>query len=117
MKRNRYYLKSGSRETLAALKSGNWQPVEAIEEHNKNILATLYNKLLTGEIKTFYQRTKHNLIIAHKSTRPGVIIQISHLWIRNGELIPSMHTNINCFADLIKHHDFYVSEYIQEGKA
>ena len=111
----RYYLKSGSRETLAALKSGNWQPVEAIEEHNKNILALLYSKLLSGEIKTFYQRTKHNLIIAHRSTRPNVIVQISHLWIHNNELIPSMHTNINSFSDLLKAHDFYVSEYIQEG--
>ena len=114
--KKRYYLKSSSRAAVNAFKTGNWQPVEAIEEHNNNILAALYSKLLTGEIKTFYQRTNKHLIIAHKSTRPGIIIQISHMLIDNGELIPVMHCNINSFYELTHKQDFYEGAYITEGE-
>lgn len=115
----RYYLKSGQKEALHGFKTGDWSKSEAIDNHNENILADLYNKLLTGQISAFYQRTKDNkhLIIAHKSTRPGVIIQVSHNWIINGEIIPCSHDNINSFSDLLKKHPFYTSEYLKEFTA
>lgn len=115
----RYYLKSGQKEALHGFKTGDWSKSEAIDTHNNNILADLYNKLLTGQISAFYQRTKDNkhLIIAHKSTRPGVIIQVSHNWIINGEIIPCSHDNINSFSDLLKKHPFYTSEYLKEFTA
>lgn len=115
----RYYLKSCQRATIKGFHTGDFSEAEAIDNHNKNILATLYNKLLTGEIGAFYQRTKNNshLIIAHRSTRPGVLVQVSHNWIINGEIVPCSHDNINCFSDLLKKHPFYTSEYIKEFTA
>ena len=113
---NRYYLKSCYRVAIKALRTGDDSESEAIDAHNNNILALLYNKLLTGEIDTFYQRTPGHLIIAHKSTRPGVIVQVSHNVIINGQIIPSSHDNINSFSDLLKKRPFYIGEYIQEYK-
>lgn len=113
---NRYYLRSCQRATIKGFRTGDFTESEAIEKHNNNILASLYNKLLTGEIDTFYQRTPGHLIIAHKSTRPGVIVQVSHNVIINGKIYPSSHDNINSFSDLLKKRPFYIGEYIQEYK-
>lgn len=112
----KYYIKASERATIKAFNTDNWQPVEAIENYNNSILAALYNKLITGTIKYFYQRTKRNLIIAHKSTRPNTIIQISHAAIIGGDIIPLRHDNINCFQDLLKASPFYEGNYIMEGR-
>lgn len=110
----KYYLKSCQRAAIKALKTGNDKDIKAIDSHNTSVLAELYNKLLTGEIATFYQKTKNHLIIAHKSTRPGVLIQVSHNWIIDGKVIPCSHANINSFSDLLKEQPFYYGEYLKE---
>ena len=114
----KYYLKSCQKAAIKALKTGNDADINAIEDHNTTILAILYNKLLTGEINTFYQKTKsgNHLIIAHRSTRPGVLIQVSHNWIIDGKITPCSHDNINSFSDLLKKQPFYYGEYLKEYK-
>ena len=110
----RYYLKSGYKASIKGFKTGNFSEVEKINDHNDTILANLYGGLLDGSISVFYQRTKDHLIIAHKSTRPGVIAQVSHNWIIDGQIIPVSHANINSFSDLLKEHPFYEGKYITE---
>lgn len=109
----KYYLKAMEKATIKAFKTDNWQQVEKLENHNNNILASVYSQLLTGEIKTAYQRTKTHLIIAHKSTRKGVLIQVSVACFINGELTPLMHNNVNSFAEYLKKNEFYLAEYIR----
>ena len=110
----RYYLKSCQRAAIKALKTGDDTEINKINDHNNNILASLYSRLLDGEIQTFYQRTKNHLIIAHKSTRPGTLIQVSHNWIIDGHIIPCSHENINSFSELLKKQPFYYGEYLRE---
>lgn len=109
-----YYLKSCYRASIKALRTGDDSEAEQITQHNNDILLTLYNKLLDGSISTFYQRTPGHLIIAHKSTRPGVLIQVSHNWIINGQIVPCSHDNINNFNDLLDKRPFYTGAYLRE---
>ena len=113
----KYYLKSCQRAAIKALKTGDDSEINLIDDHNTTILAILYNKLLTGEISTFYQRTKGHLIIAHRSTRPGILVQVSHNWIIDGKIIPCSHANINSFSDLLDKQPFYYGEYLKEFTA
>lgn len=110
----KYYLKRIQRAAIKALRTGDDTEAEAIEQHNNDILLTLYNKLLSGEISTFYQKTGGHLIIAHRSTRPGVLIQVSHNWIINGQIVPCSHDNINNFNDLLDKRPFYNGAYLRE---
>lgn len=110
----KYYLKTGYKATLKGFKTGDFTEADNIHQHNNDILTGLYNKLISGEISTFYQRTKDHLIIAHLSTREGVQVQVSHNWIKDGQIIPCSHDNINSPEELIKEHPFYTGEYIRE---
>ena len=112
-----YYLKSPHNATIKGFKTGDRSAAEAIDHENENVLRTLYEKLVSGEIKTFWNKYKSNgrkdcpdawesMTVWHRSTRPGVLVQESHMWFKNGEMIPCSHQNINSFEDLLKHRGY-----------
>lgn len=96
----RYYLKGVLRASVKGFRTGDFALVESIDNHNDRILSDLFTKLVSGDLAYFKQETKTSLIVWHRSTRPGVLVQESHIWKRNGELIPLSHQNINSLRDL-----------------
>lgn len=117
----RYYLKSCQRASIKGFRTGDFSEAEAINEHNEEILRGLFNKLVSGEIKLFSCRYKssntsnndvwENVTAWHRSTRPGVLVQESHMWIRNGEIIPCSHQDLNSFEDLLEHRGYTLGVY------
>ena len=112
-----YYLKSPCKATRKAFRTGDWTESEAIDKKNEEVLRTMYEKLVNGEIKIFWNKYRsqgrkdcpdvwESATVWHRSTRPGVLIQESHMWFKNGELIPCSHHNINSFEDLMKEHGY-----------
>ena len=112
----KYYLKSGYRAALEGLKTGNWSKADAIQEHNENIYKTIFNRVVSGEAKLIYQRIPGHIVFITRSTRPGVLLQISHAWINKDKTItPTGHANINDFSDFLHNTDyFYTSQYFRE---
>lgn len=85
-----------------------WDDAEAAErmqeEHEKPYKA-LFDALTAGRIDSFDfygQSGKDGRLwyIVARSTRPGVLVQMSVVWIRaSGEMLPTSHRDINSFAD------------------
>lgn len=114
----KYYLKSGYRAALKGLKNGDWSEADAIHEHNQNVYRTIFEKVASGEVPAIYQRIPGHLVIISRSTRPGVLLQISHAWINKDKSItPTSHANINDLSDFLHNTDyFYTSQYFREVK-
>ena len=74
------------------------------EEHEKPYKA-LFDALTAGEIDSFDfygQSGKDGRLwyIVARSTRPGVLVQMSVVWIRaSGEMFPTSHRDLNSFED------------------
>ena len=74
------------------------------EEHERPYKA-LFDALTAGEIDSFdfYGHSGKDgrlWYIFTRSTRPGVMVQMSVVWIRaSGEMLPTSHRDINSFAD------------------
>lgn len=74
------------------------------EEHEKPYKA-LFDALTAGKIDSFDfygQNGKDGRLwyIVARSTRPGVLVQMSVVWVRaSGEMLPTSHRDINNFAD------------------
>ncbi len=74
------------------------------EEHEKPYKA-LFDALTAGRIDSFDfygQSGKDGRLwyIVARSTRPGVLVQMSVVWIRaSGEMLPTSHRDLNSFAD------------------
>ena len=109
-----YILKSGHDAALKALKTGDTSEADAITEYNTGILTNIFNNLISGAAAAYYQRTESHYIILHRSTRDGVLIQASHSWIINGDVIPCSHSDINNFSDLLEKQPFYKNINIKE---
>lgn len=107
-----YAIISGNAALKAGLKKNDLTIWEEITERNENTLKAIYADIEAG--KTFYQETKNNLIIAHRSTRKDVLIQVSYLWKeKTGELIPASHKDICSEKEFIFEDPFYIGS-IQE---
>lgn len=68
-------------------------------EHERPYRA-LYDDLEAGRIDVFSFRQDTNVRVVARSTRPGVLIQASCFWDRDGELIALSHKDVNSFSDL-----------------
>ncbi len=101
---------------IKALWTGDDREWQELHNHNRNVLLRYFNKLLAGSINIFYTKTREvyrgdewiRITAWHRSTRPGVNVQESHMWLRNGEIIPTYHHDINTFEDLFEHGDYTV---------
>ena len=110
----KYILFSGHELLKEGLKNHDLALWEEVTERNENTLKAIF-KDITSNNKTFYQDTKNNVIIAHRSTRKGVLIQVSVMWKdKTGELIPASHSDINSEKDFLYLHPFYNSYAITE---
>lgn len=110
----KYILFSGHDLLKDGLKKHDLTLWEEVTERNENTLKAIFRDI-TGNNKTFYQDAKNNVIIAHRSTRKGVLVQVSVLWKdKSGDLIPASHTDINTERDFILEHPFYNSYSITE---
>ncbi|MBO5551323.1 MAG: hypothetical protein J5966_05130 [Lachnospiraceae bacterium] len=117
----RYYLKSAYRASIRGFRTGDFSESDEINRYNREILKKLYDQLVAGDINSFYisyisknsrsDDVWRNMTVWHRSTRPGVLIQESHMWFKNGELIPCSHHNINSFDDLMNEHGFTLGCY------
>ena len=120
MKRN--YLYSCQKASVRGFRTGDWSVAEAINRHNEEVLRSFFDKLVSGEINVFYSRYKstgrskdvwENCTAWHRSTRPGILVQESHMWFRNGECIPCSHQDINSFDDLMNCHGYTLGTYLK----
>ncbi len=105
-----YYLKSAQRAAIKALKTGDFSEADQIDEYNEGVLLNLFKMLINGQIRAFYTRSKKSMTVWHKSTRDGVLVQESHLWIKDGELIPTYHADINSFKELLTEHGYTLGQ-------
>lgn len=119
-----YYLYSASKAAIKGFRTGDWSESDRINEHNEGVLKDLFEQLVSGKINVFYSKWKskdtrqtgdvwENLTVWHRSTRPGVLVQESHMWIKNGDLIPCSHQNLNSFEDLIKEQGYTLGTYLK----
>ena len=69
------------------------------EEHTAPF-RKMYEELITGKIDSFDFMLNETWYIAARSTRPGVLVQVSVIWLKDGEIIPISHKNVNNFHDL-----------------
>lgn len=106
-----FYLKSTQKVAMRALKTGDWSESDKVDAYNQEVLRNLFCMLINGQIKTFYTRSKNHMTIWHLSTRENVLVQESHLWIRDGELLPTYHADINSFEELIKENGYTVGQF------
>ena len=54
----------------------------------------LFNRLISGEVSFLYQQINNITIVWHKSPRQNVLIQESHLIIKEDKIVPLYHRNI-----------------------
>lgn len=108
----RYYLKGSSRAFFKAVDTDNFDVLDAILDHNEAIYRMLFEKLISGDIDMIYQKNPHSIVMAHRSTRKGVLVQISHAMIQEGQIIPLSHTNITSLKDFLSNTDFTECRYI-----
>ena len=117
-----YYLYSGQKAAIKGFRTGDWTESDRIHEHNEGVLRDLFGQLVSGKIKVFYTRYKAkdtrgtgdvwiNQTVWHRSTRPGVLVQESHMWIKNGEILPCSHQDLNSFEDLLEHQGFTTGQH------
>lgn len=121
MKKHSYYLYSLQKACIKALKTGDDSEAMALRKHNEKKLKELYLKLLSGKINVFFTKSKckgYNpddvwecCTAWHRSTRPGVLIQESHMWFKNGECQPTYHANINSFDDLLRENGYPTGQW------
>ena len=116
------YLYSAQKATIKGFRTGDWSEAERIDKHNEEVLRDLFEKLVNGEINVFFSRyeTKprnedrwESCTAWHRSTRPGVLVQESHMWFKNGECIPCSHQNLNSFEELMDHNGYTLGTYLK----
>ena len=109
----RYFVKDIMDLAMKAVDTDNWVEFDNAEAEREAMLKNLFDSLVSGKINAFYQRTNHNMIIWHRSTREGVLVQESHACFINGEFIPCYHANINSFDDFLYENGYMTDEYIE----
>ena len=81
------------------------EAAERMQEEHERPYKALFQALTDGRIDSFdfcgqESRNGRNWYIVARSTRPGVLVQMSVVWIRaSGEMLPTSHRDINSFAD------------------
>lgn len=81
------------------------EAAERMQEEHERPYKALFQALTDGRIDSFdfcgqESRNGRNWYIAARSTRPGVLVQMSVVWMReDGEMLPMSHRNINSFDD------------------
>lgn len=113
----RYYLKGVLRASVKGFRTGDFTLAESIDDHNDRILSDMFARLVSGNLVYFKQITKTSITVWHRSTRPGVLVQESHIWKKDGELIPLSHQNINSFKDLQRGCGYITGAYITAKEA
>lgn len=111
----KYFIESGHDAAIKALKHHDFSDLDRIDENENIIINVLFARLASNRTPYAYQETENNIILWTRSPRPGVIIQESHLWKKNGELIPVSHANINSPEEMLSHHGYYADAYILEA--
>lgn len=81
------------------------ETAEQMQEEHERPYKALFDALTAGKINAFdfcrhYGAGGQNWYIVARSTRPGILVQMSVVWLRaSGEMVPLSHCNINSFAD------------------
>ena len=118
MAANKYYLRRGYNASIHGFRTGDFSKSDEIHAQNTETLATIYKRVLSGEVGAIYQNIPGHFVILTRSTRKGVLLQVSHAWrTETGEIIPTSHNNIKCLEDFIKDKYFYEGSYIRELRA
>lgn len=81
---------------------GNYPDYEKYSERNDLLMKRLYEDLISRKIDAINYLDDTYFKCYHRSTREGVLVQLSIGYWSNGELIPCCHINICCFEDLLK---------------
>lgn len=79
---------------------GKYKPYEKYNDRNNSIMKRLLLELIEGKIDSVTLKDSEKFECLHRSSREGVLVQLSVGWWRNGKLSPSYHVNINSFEDL-----------------
>lgn len=81
---------------------GNLEAAGKLETDHQKPYEALYNALAAGRIDAFDFCEDHTWHIMSRSTRPGVAVQMSVVWVREpGEMVPMSHHNINSAAEFL----------------
>ena len=80
--------------------------LEAAEQEHRRIYTNLFDDVMSGRIDAFSIYTRGdsqngNRQIYHRSPKQAGYMQISYIWYRNGEMIPTMDEQVNTAADMI----------------
>lgn len=84
---------------------GDFDAAEQLEAEHEKPYKELFAALVAGKIDSFDYYgggpvDSRNWYILTRSTRPGVLVQMSVIWCRGADLLPLSHRNINGFDDL-----------------
>lgn len=84
---------------------GDLELADQLTDEQERPYKALYDALVAGKINAFeyYDARRnpasYNRYIVARSTRPGVLVQVSTVWMHDGDMLPMMHSDINCFDD------------------
>lgn len=96
----RIYIPAAYRAALMLFRRGTPEDharADAIDDARKDLEHTIFDALQAGTIDTAHQRTPHSLIIYHRSSRKGCIVQRSHFFRTTtaDDWTPIRHAEIN----------------------
>ena len=80
---------------------GKFPDYEKYSMHNDLVMKRLYEELINEKIDIINHIDDTYFNCYHRSPRNGYLVQLSAGFIKNGELIPTYHVNINSFEDLL----------------
>ena len=94
---------------------GRYKPYEKYSERNDLLMKRFYNELVHGKIDAINYIDEVYYKCYHRSTREGVLVQLSIGYWNEGNLIPQCHVDIRNFNELLD--EGYPSGYWEVVKA